>query len=86
MTREEIVATAAHMGHTLPDVEVDRILDAIQGGERFGYGNLICWLSTAWALQHVRQSGLPWEQASGMVHGTPYPVPREVIAKHQGKV
>lgn len=80
MTKEEIRIVAAGMGHTLPTNEVAAIEFVTVHGERHGFGNLMAWLATAWALSLHRGYGIPLEDAQKMTHGTPYSIPTELDA------
>lgn len=55
--------------------EREAIISAIQGGMRFGFGNLIAWLQTAWVVS-LESQGLDRKTAiEHTMNRTPYPLP-----------
>ena len=57
--------------HPLFPGETEAILAVTEAGEKYGYGNMIGHLATAWA-QKLLDDGVPMEVAIKSVHGTPY--------------
>lgn len=64
-----------HFG-PLSESEQHAIHEVCAYGATYGYGNMISWLNTAWAIYHVNKMGVTPEAAAKMVHGTPYPLPK----------
>jgi hypothetical protein len=65
-------------GNLLPD-ERRAIEKTISSGEQYGFGNLMSWLATAWALRLRDGHGLPEKVAIEAVSGrTPYPLPPNI--------
>ena len=66
-------------GNLLPD-ERRAIEKTISSGEQYGFGNLMAWLATAWALRLRDCHGLPEKVAIEAVSGrTPYPLPPNTV-------
>jgi hypothetical protein len=56
--------------------ESHNIRRALDAGEAYGYGNIIAWLATAWAVKLRDESGLSEADAIEAVsHRTPYALP-----------
>lgn len=55
--------------------EKQAIVDAIVIAERFGYGNIISWLQTAWATK-LRDQGIPEKAAAEATKMSPHPLPK----------
>jgi hypothetical protein len=49
------------------------IVDVLSAGERFGYGNMISWLQTAWAV-HLVRGGMDEKTARLASGGSGYPL------------
>jgi hypothetical protein len=75
LTADQINESMAKMGHTLHSAEVEVIRTVCQSGAAVGYGNLINWLSTAWAVSLVTKWGMTEEQARRGALGHGYPLP-----------
>jgi hypothetical protein len=57
-------------------IEYGAIASTIKAGERFGYGNIMAWLATAWAMKLRDEEGLSEKAAIDAVSGRgPYPLP-----------
>lgn len=56
--------------------ELRAICRTLTDAEQYGYGNLIAWLATAWALNLRDEEGLDEKTATAQVSNrTPYPLP-----------
>lgn len=75
LTNDEIRDSLAKMGHTVGTAELAAIRTVCAHGAQFGYGNLIGWLSTAWAVTLMRKYGMTEEQARAGAFGHGYPLP-----------
>lgn len=79
LNRAQIEEVAGAMGHRLSTAEVVAVETVCRLGNEFGYGNLIGWLSTAWAMLLIKTYGIEESIAREAVHGTPYPLPPKVL-------
>ncbi len=57
----------------IPDTEREAIIAVIESGKRFGFGNLISHLQTAWARRLVEEEGFPEKVAREASGGSGYP-------------
>jgi hypothetical protein len=80
MTNTELVeGVLIQMGQHMTCVERDAICDALSTGNRHGYGNVMAWLATAWAVSLLEQ-GLSTEAAIEAVSNRgPYPLPYQSL-------
>jgi hypothetical protein len=64
-------------GHIRSAAEQARTIEALRAGAEHGYGNMIAWLATAWAVELRDASGLPEKTAIAAASGHgPYPLPQ----------
>lgn len=56
-------------------LEKGAIIDAMQIADTYGYGNIICWLQTAWAT-NLRDQGIPERAAAEATQMSPHPLPK----------
>ncbi len=77
MTRRQIKLVLEFTPAHVSDREVDAIQIVTNLGSEFGFGNMMAWLSTAWTIHHV-EKGIKPKDAIKMVHGTPYPLPKDL--------
>lgn len=69
-----MIETLDHPG--VGDEEKTDILNALEIADRNGYGNIMAWLGTAWAVK-LRDQGITEKAAIDAVsHRTPYPLPK----------
>lgn len=69
---------STHFKHVpIPMAEKVAIQATIEAGESHGFGNLISWLATAWAVR-LREGGMKEKDAIAAVSncGNPYPLPK----------
>jgi hypothetical protein len=72
MTHSKLIdGSLKQMGRTISPDEKSAIKDVMMAGEKFGFGNMIAWLDTAWA-QSLREQGV--ECPNGM-RDQAYPLP-----------
>lgn len=58
--------------------EKNAVIKAIQAGSDFGFGNVMGWLATAWAVILRDRDGLPEEAAIDFVSNRgPYSLPKK---------
>jgi hypothetical protein len=56
--------------------EIAAIVASIETAEHYGFGNLIAWLQTAWAVR-LREGGIPEPGCLDRPsRNTPYPLPK----------
>ena len=67
--------TLERLGANLSPVEKASISFCIEAGRTFGYGNMIAWLSTAWAVELRDTWGFDEEMAGKAALGHNYPLP-----------
>jgi hypothetical protein len=62
--------------------EAEAVEKVIEAGERYGYGNMMAHLATAWALKLRDGEGLPEKVAIECVSNRgPYPLPKKKKVK-----
>lgn len=67
---------AQSMGHQLSTQELMAIHHALQAGRDYGYGNIMAWLATEWAVKLRDESNIPENVAKDAVSNRrPYPLP-----------
>lgn len=71
------VKVLEHLGRIdLSTAEATAVHSALRAGAQFGYGNMIAWLATAWAVDLRDADGVSAEAAIAVVSNrSPYPLP-----------
>lgn len=64
----------SHISHD----EKEAIFAALEAGECFGYGNVIAWLRTTWAVKLRDNYGLDEETAIASTVSSPYQLPPKI--------
>jgi hypothetical protein len=62
----------------ISSAEALAIYQTLNSAERFGYGNLMAWLATAWAVKLRDEEGMSEEASIDFVSNRgPYPLPKK---------
>ncbi len=69
-------------GAFISEAEEKAIGDVIKAGEDYGYGNMMAWLATAWAVKLRDANNFKEKDAIDFVSNRgPYPLPRKRRSK-----
>jgi hypothetical protein len=65
-----------HTGALVSSEERKAVANVLLAGKDFGYGNMMAWLATAWAMKLRDEEGLSEKAAIEFVgNRSPYPLP-----------
>lgn len=70
----------AHYDRDISHEERTAVMAALNAGENFGYGNMIAWLATAWAISH-RADGCDVVAEDYSERGYSFPKDKYPVAK-----
>lgn len=70
---------------SIPKAEQDAIRQVVEAGARYGYGNLISHLKTAWAIMLVQKYQMDEESAIEAAGGPGYPFAMHLDLLEKGR-